>query len=488
MSVDKTIIQIPSIYFSQYVPNVASNFNQFTYNEGIYIDSKSANKTYPKSVVRVYKNKNYPKKIYLLSKDTTILDALSQAYSILPPSYTAKDVVNNVPIIERYLDVSVENLTKYSKFSQPSNFVSLDFNSIIGKTINFYCLNSSSIEKIGTNLNGEPSSEAPAASTRPGNYTDLEDSSQLLVSYYLKTKSLISDYINTPDSYTNEQINVFNGAFYYYWFDKEATINSVGTLTSNDLVLYNTYKIKKTKTIDFSQYVDKKYQNVWVQKIDSEVESSGAGQNYVIAEEDTSEAEDSSSRWFPLYSYIKGEEGEGTTTFSDGTEFDYLADKFIYIQKNDFTLTNQSYERELFSLSESRPFGLFERSIRGDSATGYFDYIGSLNRIQTSILDSQYELFIPDKSYINEYYGGDSVKSPLNYLQNSTNRIEQYTENFDRTRHLSNIYVLNSLYKEQRRELGQLFPDSPDNAIVYEIELEQEIEIDNGAFMVVEIE
>jgi len=61
MSVDKTIISIPSLYFYQYAPNTAGSLSQLTYNEGIYIDASSIGKTYAKSVVRVKKNKNNPK-------------------------------------------------------------------------------------------------------------------------------------------------------------------------------------------------------------------------------------------------------------------------------------------------------------------------------------------------------------------------------------------------------------------------------------------
>ena len=35
MPVDKTIIKVPKIAFTQLFPNVVSNFNQVTYNEGI---------------------------------------------------------------------------------------------------------------------------------------------------------------------------------------------------------------------------------------------------------------------------------------------------------------------------------------------------------------------------------------------------------------------------------------------------------------------
>ncbi len=74
MPVDKTLIKVPKIAFTQLYPNVVSNFNQVTYNEGIYIYNESKKATYPKSVIRIYKNPNNPKKVYFAAKDTSLLE------------------------------------------------------------------------------------------------------------------------------------------------------------------------------------------------------------------------------------------------------------------------------------------------------------------------------------------------------------------------------------------------------------------------------
>ena len=491
MASDKTIISLPTIKKVQFAPNTAQAFSELTYNEGLYIKKDSTSSTYPKSVVRIYKNNNNPKKIYVLSKDSTILQATSKYYA--SASTKPENEIINWNSLSNY--VSSEYFDRYSKFSQPENFNILNFDdsSLQSKTVNFYSFTVSSIQNIFSLLQGElvPSLTVNGLTNGTNESSDL-DPTNTLGSYLLKSKSIVADYYNDNEQYVEKELNIFNGALYAYWFDKSITNKQLASLTENDLLLYNSTKIKKTKSIDFSEYVDKKYNNVWIQKIDRAIESdAGTGQTYIISQEDTTKSEDDSNRWSPLYSF--SEEIGGKNPFLDGTSLDYLINKYVFIQKNDFILNEYSTERELFTLNENVPFSSYDRTFSDGGVKATYSYNGALKRVQKLIFNTEYNIFIPDKAWVEEYFEGSTIdkkarQSPLNYLKTDTDRVEQFSEYLQPIKHLSNLYVLNESYQDQRNNLGQLFPDNPENTIVYEIELENEIDFENGSFVVMEIE
>lgn len=483
MPVDKTIIKVPKIAFTQLYPNVVNNISQLTYNEGIYLSSNSLNKTFPKSVVRIYKNPSYPKKIYLLSKDTSLIQAASEAFSSFDSS-SASTVVEN-SMLQKYF--SSESFDKFSKFIQPENFTELASNSELkNKTINFYTISDEAILDMASTLDGEFVEGKELWRSTPSYVIGKEDYEKPK-GLLLKSKSIISDYNDSQSDNDKSTAIFYNAALYPYWFENSASIDKLQVLSDGQISLLTTTTITKTKTIDFSKYVDKKYENLRIQKIDAEVYPAGLGRTYIMAQENTSYSEDDDSRWFPMFD--TSDDVEGTATFQDGTPYSYLKDKFLYIQKQDLILGSHSNERELFSLNQGNPFGLFERIISGDGATGTFTYYGALSRVTKTIFEQEYEMFVPDKNWINTYYDGNIEKSPLNYTGQTSDRVKQFTENFIRDVHLSTFYIFNDLYDSDRASgLGRIVPDDPDKTIIYEIELEQELEFENGTFVVVEIE
>lgn len=476
MAKDKTVISIPSLYYYQYAPNTAANMSQLTYNEGIYIDTTSLSVTYPKSVVRVYKNKTNPKKIYLLSKDTTIFEAVAKKYANSDNS--EEDIVRNWPSLDDYLYYDRESYPKYSTFTQPSNFISLDINSLTGKTINFYSLNTSSYDSIVNSLKGEEVPQVLENSrdivTKSGVIIGTEDINEVTASsyvggsYILKSKSLLSDFTNKPTSFTEKQLNIFNASVYAYWFDKQATINNIKSLSYNDISLFKSTKINNVDNFNFNSFVEYKYENLWVQKIDNYASSQdeSIANNYVFVDLQNSD-------------YLLTDEDEMLIN---------IVGKFCLLVKNDILLDEYYKNKELFvGNSAIRPdndnkiYGKVSRLLDEASAFSY----SSLGRSGRSIFSQQNSLNFNDYNVNDLSESEISETKPLIFLRSNSYRITQFN-NLDQNNDLTTLYIFNDNISDQWDKYG-FIPDDP-NTTIYELQLEEELDVENGSFLVVEIE
>ena len=458
MPIDKTTITITPIKFSQAIPDIAQNVSKLTYNEGIYIKENSLSATYPKSVVRIYKNTNFPNKIYLLSKETSIIEATSKRYGEL--SDTEESTIINYPSLQPYLTIDPENLNNYSRFQQPSKLQTLNFDnsSLTGKTINFYTLSPDSLNKIiplndGTTVTGS----GYATRTDPPmiNASTLTANS-ITYSYYLRTKSIVTDYFNDEEVVGLREVNLFSAAVYYYWF-AVGSISNLGVLSEDDIEIYDANTIKRTKSIDFSQYINKTLDNVWVQKID-----------------------------FNIYDNLPGSAGSYVLSDVSGnlisqTEIDELKDKTLFFSRNDTIIKDSYKNRQLFTA------GTFveTREYTPDRESEYFSpqantqFNGIQQRNNKSIFDVKQKI-----DFTFTFSTEEIIDVKQFYSEDAINRDSQVS-GLDPSNDLSTITILTDQYKTDEGRLG-FVPDDL-NTIVYEIELDRELDFENGTFVIVEI-
>jgi len=467
MPIDKTTITITPIKFSQAIPDIAQNVSKLTYNEGIYIKENSLSATYPKSVVRIYKNTNFPNKIYLLSKETSIIEATSKRYGEL--SDTEESTIINYPSLQPYLTIDPENLNNYSRFQQPSKLQTLNFDnsSLTGKTINFYTLSPDSLNKIiplndGTTVTGS----GYATRTDPPmiNASTLTANS-ITYSYYLRTKSIVTDYFNDEEVVGLREVNLFSAAVYYYWF-AVGSISNLGALSEDDIEIYDANTIKRTKSIDFSQYISKTLDNVWVQKIDFNIYDNlpGSAGSYVLSNEISHEFRNESSNLISQ------------------TEIDELKDKTLFFSRNDTIIKDSYKNRQLFTAGTFVETREYTPAYEDFSPRPHTQFNGIQQRNNKSIFDVKQKI---DFTFNIEDRDSDSVRyGPLFYSETALDRDKQVS-GLDLSNDLSTITILTDQYVIDEGRLG-FVPDDL-NTIVYEIELDRELDFENGTFVVVEI-
>jgi hypothetical protein len=464
MATDKTVIVLPNLKSVQLVPNTAQAFGGIVYNEGIYISRDSTKKTYPKSVARIYKNPNRPKTIYLLSKDTSFKQAVAKRYET---SESESSEIVKWPSLEEYVISDTQTLSKYSNFSQPSNITSLNFDdsSLINKTINFYVLDPVIYSNIFNNLKGQEISQTIEQDYLTVNglvfYSsqELEEFSNLnsvIYSYFLKSKSIIADNQNEEETYTDKQIELFNGSLYNYWFDSSKSTN-ISYLTENDLKLLTTTKVKNAQSLDFSQYIDIKYENVWIQKIDNNINSAGS---YSV------------NNSYVLSNYEVEKTAGSFNGLIDASILETFKNKTLFISKNDLYLKENYKNRQLFKIKS-----------KVDDDDGFADFLTNQNGINArksgAIIQNNRNVF--EYEYTINF---SKEESPIIYDSSDTQRQKQIEDLT--TDDLSSLYVMNDLYEEQRNKFG-FIPDDP-TTTVYELQLNDELQFENGSFVVVEIE
>jgi hypothetical protein len=468
MPQDKTIIKVPSIAYTQVVPNIANNVSELLYNEGIYINRQSLSALYPKSVVRIYKNVNNPKKIYLLSKDTSLMDAISNATKSGTRS-TENEIIAN-PSYQQYVSTDEEQLVKYSKFTQPSNITTLDFtnSSLNGKQVNFYVLSAESYVSLYQTLSGEVVRQVLEDS---GEYRTLNgllrnsdvplnqlvNYDETTYSYLLKSKSIVTDFSENSSSAQSKLASVFNASLYAYW-QESGSFSKLKPLTEYEISLYKTKNITSARAIDFSQYVDKKYDSIWTQKVDNEIAYAGpnsVNDSYVISAYDTYAESWFTFRYNPTF-----------VTFPDSNSIEYLYGKNLFFLKQDSIIGESSNNRQLFKMFGDESTISFDRYYRSGDTTEVY---GAFRQNTYEIFDSSYILDLTSSSTTDIYKYANSIRNTqISNLRNSD---------------LSTIYVLKNTY--DYTQFG-FVPDNPEQ-VVYEIELDEELEIQNGAFAVVEI-
>jgi hypothetical protein len=405
--------------------------------------------------MRVYKNQNNPKKIYLLSKDTSIIQAassyVSNTQTFVPGTMPTWDaaIVDEIEANSDYgiyFSKDTENLQNYSKFKQPSNLKDLNFenSSINGKTINFYKLTN---DDEFTDLYSDPSADELAGNVKENLIT---------YGYLLKAKSSISDYSEDDSKYNDSFITLFNSTLFHN-FSKPSDLR---LLTDNDVVIEKSVKISKSSVIDFQQYIDRTYTNIWIQKIDNDISPTlGVNGSYVVS----SLIDDI---WQTLTVPDPEIDGSGFS-FEDGKSITSLKEQNIFISKNDEIIADYYLNRQLLKVPNSlEKFTLIGGS--GDSAS----------LVKGSFTQNTYEIFETEtKINLNSY---NEI-----YNDGTSNRVNQSSDiNDNPSQYLSTMYILNNDFDYRSYPF---FPDDISTK-VYEIELQEVLDFENGTFVVVEIE
>jgi hypothetical protein len=455
MAFNKTKISVPSLYLYQYAPNTAKNVSALTYNEGIFLKDESLKYTYPKSVVRIYKNPNFPKKMYLLSKDTSILQSIGKKFQSGADALSVQELYE-YSYLNPYFSNDVEELRKYSTFQQPTNLIDLNFDdsSLIGKSINFYNLSLSEFTTLSKSLSG------PVNDTTNGLLRNVEPDlvyDDVTYSYLLKSKSMVTDYQNDSDTYLEKQVTIFNFGLFQYWNDS-GFITAIKPLSEDQIRLFKDTKITKTKTINFGSFVNTTYKDIWVQKIDNETQYAGpnsANNSYVISVFDEVQNEWNTLRYNPTYN-----------TLPDNNFIDYLVDKKIFAVKQDYVMGEYLNSRQFFEIPGNSPDSLKPYYLVGTTT----EVTGAFTQNTYDLLNNDYKLNLTASNYEGIYDYGST---------NRSNQIQDLNK-YD----LSTLYLINDDYSYS--SLG-FIPDDP-NQTIYEIEVEEEIDIENGSFVVVEIE
>ncbi len=499
---DKSIVSFPSTSKTSIVPNTATNYSRITYNEGIYLSDSSLSATYPKSLVRFYKNPSNPKKVYFIGKDTSLLEnfVLNLIDKNLADIDTSVGSVATEPEEYYWTRTNDDSYQDFAIFSQPSN-LNLDVD-VKGKTINFYNLPilSSDISYLSS-LN---------ASSDVNNYF-------FDYGMFLKAKSSITDYENYDLYKFNKFIELSIGAASGTRYEKVSFLNKVGLyekflfsefassvdvenefskikpLYDTDLELKNKTSIVNVNKIKFSDFISNSYSDFVIQKIikDEEGDLTG-GENsventYVIWK--FASNTDTGPKIINYDSY----EGNADVGFPDGVSITSLYDKAIYIIKDndsistikdfeviDYTLaaSTRSVQTQLFDINH------YDVGYRGDTIIENLTINGALvnenYKRQFFSIDKKINLdnyiYYTDESFPREIDDqgttrtGDDVLYPVPVDFSGVNKSE--------------FYIFNDSFKYI--DFG--FVPTNVEETIYEFELDQEIDIPNGSFIVAEIQ
>lgn len=535
MANDKTVISIPSLYFYQYGVNISKFMGNVTYNEGIYLTDTTP-KTYSKSVVRIYKNPNFPKKIYLVSKDTSLLQAISKKVISVSSDPTIntefvnyyRDYDSGEISYKDYFDVdSRDTLSRYSIFSQPSNVstINYDDNSLVNKTINLYTLSEEAINKIETNFGNIVFSDVSYE-------TAISQSFDIKASYLLKAKSILADYGNDNETYNRSEVELFNASLFENW-DSTKSYKNITPLVDTDLIIKNSYTIKKTKSINFSDFIEQKHDNLWIQKVFLNNLTTPYGKDYddILQEEFTKYSyilsvkysipfsstgyydDNYSYNWVPMYgdTFNRYTNEYGALEEDSSEKLADIRGKNIFLRKTKLLSSNDNgvleYDREL-SVVPDEPLKNFLFFHKSPDITNAATYISDLNTIiedysrlgtfthaesnifdKKPILDFSKDFNVPDaykktREEIDGYISTYTKPENVDFYSNVTETRYLQEKSLDQETDLATMYVLNDEYKNY--QLG-FVPDDLETT-VYELELDEELHIYNGSFVVVEIE
>lgn len=475
MSIDKTVIKIPKVILTQYYPNVVNNVNELVYNEGIYLKKSSLSATYPKSVVRVFKNPLFPKKVYLVSKDTlpiqqaaywigrtSTYDGINQVWTSNVGSFSgnSNDLKASYGAYVPYLKLEEENIKNYSTLKQPENLTNLNFEdgSLTGKKINFYRL----------------SPELRVSDTTYANNTPIE--LNLIEDYNLtlKNRSSKTDYMFDGTNNRENEVFLLNQLLFSNIGSFDNVSNLVETmLESNSLSM--TKNVVKTKAISYSDFVENTYENLWVQINEYSQQDSNGYKNipntYILTNNDNR---------YP----IGNDTGDiENVEFSDGSNISTLLNKIVFIKKpNDYI--PYINERQFFKVSEIERFAkLFNDPLTDNSA------FGALRQNNYEIFDTEQILSF---SNAREIFNEQAIFGKYIYSSYEDATTEDYTYYRDQQRatlnneSFSTLSVLNEDINTE--SFRNVIPDDINSTTIYELELDEELDVKNGAFLVVEIE
>lgn len=494
MPVDKTVIKVPKIAFTQLFPNVVSNFNQVTYNEGIYIYNESKKATYPKSVIRIYKNPNNPKKVYFAAKDTSLLE--NYVLNLINIGATKDDNPESFKSVAPYNEQSYywsrteteDSYRDYSLFSQPNNLI-LNEN-ITEKTLNLY--------------------RVPQSSEQIAYLSSLNSDSRINNNFYeygvfLKAKSVILDNEQYDSYEPNKYLSSINyeidsGSFENktllyekFLFNDIENVDSITPLFETELELFENATIKSVNKINFSEFIVRKFDNLLVADSNGFLfpdKSESGGETYLQINVDSKmmvlfkKSSTNDSVYYPIYSSIDDEDYVGYKTelpepsvaqSNDDEEgqllidlsINYLDDKkILFVKDNNLVSTTKDYE--MVDVKDILNYRFYSYN-PGNLLNVKFD--GSLN-----LKKRGFESFGIEKR-LNLEYEKDYVK--IKPSVDTGVEIESYGD----TQLNSTMYVFKDSFNYSKYNF---FPVDF-NETIYEFELDKELDISNGAFVVAEI-
>ena len=525
MPQDKSIISLPSTSKVTVLPNVAANIQQVKYNEGLYVTDSSLKATYPKSVIRIYKNPNNPKKVYFVAKDTSLLE--NYVFNLVDKGATKESVPNSFRVSDtQYYWSRTEDENSYRDFSIFSQPYNLDLESdVVGKQINFYSL--------------PPASQQSLYMLGLNSDSDI-DSYFIKYNIILKAKSYITDYQNYELFKSNkakraeasdvggaEQPTVDKVALYEKFLfnnltastDIEKDLNNIKPLSESELQLNKSVNILNVNKIKFSDFIKRKYSNILLTNTNSfdnlnelrpknSVKLVPENDGYVLFKSATDSFNSSVNTFNPIYistfanekmpSNINLPEPTINNSETEDSSLDWLDAQNIFIIKDNylvptikdfqfirvndvdsyyrfqvnedgFDYTNGSIVPDIISstsISNEKELneGVYEGTITFDSYK-FFDYKRDLNLNFSDLsLDSRKSLSTGELTVtkINN--------SSLDYVDN---------ENL-----ISDLYIMDDSFNYNNYNFIPSYLDET----IYEFEIDQELNFENGTFVVAEIE
>jgi hypothetical protein len=488
MPKDKSVISIPSTSKIVVFPNVAANFSTAIYNEGIYITKSSILATYPKSVVRIYKNPSNPKKIYFAAKDTSLLESF------------VFDLVNKGQTKDSNPDSFRESSTSYfwdragsessyrdfSSFSQPRN-LEIEQSQVLNKSINLYSI--------------------PLVSQQVSYMSSLNTDTEinnLFLQYgmFLKAKSSISDY-ESYDLYSSNKATTNTAETSGSWINRvglyekflfnqltsssdiESDLKTIQPLYEKDLQLDKSVKILNVNKITFSDFVSNNFDKQFMFVTEGSAffnegkTWSGSGYysnigvqvqtpNYVTF---LYNGEDDQKQNFYLLTkgsiFAINEIVNGTET-SNEYSFDQVFGNSLVALKKQNSAVNTITDFEIFNVSNNtKQFRYYDSDFdRSDYYEGQIEKennkIFNLNKKLNSLED-----------YVTLY------RTSVDGLSNFIIDKEETNPNYART----SVY----LFKDSFNYSDYGFIPTDISETIYEFEIDQELDIQNGTFVVAEI-
>ena len=486
MPQDKSIISLPSTSKTVVLPNVINNLSKVRYNEGVYISDSSTQATYQKSVIRIYKNPNDSKKVYFAAKDTSLLE--NYVLSLVDEGATKDSSPNTFRSDAKTAyywsrTETEESYQDFALFSQPRN---LEFNGteVIGKNINFYSLPLTQVSYMSS-LN-----------------SDAEVNINFInYGIFLKAKSAITDYQNY-DLYETNKARIGRGQTSGSFLNKvglyekflfnnitassdiEDEFEKIQPLSDRDLQLTKTVKILNVNKVLFSDFVENRFDNMFMfltensayTETDKAWEASGYYHNMGVQVEAPNyvvfiyNSEDDQKQVFQLLH-------KNFSTFSitqDGIDNEYTFDSIFgnnliaLTKKNNFISNIQ--DLELFNIVNNEKEFRFYDTVNTDRSD-YYE--GQLQISNNKIFNLNKKLFSLE-DYVTLYK--TSVSNVNNFITDVNETDPDIT--------LSNVYVFKDSFDYSKYGF---IPTDFDETI-YEFELDQELDFQNGAFVVAEIE
>ncbi len=514
MPQDKSIISLPSTSKFSVLPNVATNVQQVKYNEGLYVSDSSLKATYPKSVIRIYKNPNNPKKVYFAAKDTSLLE--NYVFNLVNKGATKDSDPNTFRTSAEtaYYWSRTETEKSYrdfSVFSQPYN-LNLETSDVIGKKLNFYTL--------------------PIVSQQVLYLSGLNSDSEINLNFkeyniFLKAKSYITDYQNYDSFKSNkakraeasdvggaEQPTVDKAALYQKFLfnqltgssDIESDLNSIKPLSESELQLNKSVQITNINKIKFSDFVEASYEDenglVFLNddsipkdrtntsnkthkkvKFDKWIELGSNYGQFTVLQVDQIEESSTVFKWFV---------DKNLTDLNDIQLKSLFKDRYVAIKKKNLlidTITDQQLIKPLsYGDSTSYEFGPLYYYVEKDNDIfkEYGYYSGSIGYEKNKMFNLNKELYL--NTLFGNYENYSSVENADFALLYNPDRStdETYFRSYDEP--LENILATTYFFDKSFNYSDYGFLATDLDETIYEFELDQELDYENGTYIVAEIE